>query len=1060
MRVVAFSFLAIFYLLAYSITVREADEGYTWGVEGKAFRARINKKFPSFISVLHDAGCPADPFIGYFYGWWTSSDFPVKGRGWVGLHMPVYRLKDIKINKEGVRTIVRTEICLRDDPLLTIRSTYVFEENTPGFDMEREFIGDEGRLFGPIGLWLGGTLSEFPISNTVPPDSYFYEGKWHTKIEHSWQDLQSLKGGPVNGEYFVILYWSEVRRYLIMSINPEGFAGGIKALRFVWRDYWKEPAWGQNTGYFAYGKFKVRFRIGKGSKEDALRSARELARGKYTNWKTPYKAVKKEKESIKYISNEHYRLGIDLRKGRVVSLQVYTKEKRKWSENLLSGKNCGIYFGGPSELQRSVYPEEPYSLDLETRVLKPVEVSSSAVRFPSVLVFSPRGLPVLRVFLVFSLHKDKIFLRAEFQGLKDISLPYLGWHLDFPIGSWGRYYNSAGGYFHRRMLENYKMGIYDFQPCYRPIGGDLIAYGEEGSPLPFRSLCLQIKDGGSDVPFVVHLPNPLFDKKIAVYKIAITPCTYDWTRHNCRLFSLEKGKRYKLSAVIRIATPTPPPSQGTFRIKLPHAPDVEKALDMFHLEHCFGGPIAPAGITSFFWTLAGKYNPRFSLQAMRTTLETYLSAIADGLTTKDELGETVRRGMLPLAKLDDDKWMWKWNQTGYIFETNAQFILTALEYALLSRDQEFVKKIFPSLEEAFHFYRSLADERELITLPAPYTGLPEQGRPSTYWDGWCIGHRYALLQVYYSASAFAMAKLATLMSQKEKAAKYQNIGEKAKASLLSLYWREGDLKDNSGNKLDGGRFISWIDVNGKVRDVGFTDIPLLAYYLRLLSEEQAKKVLLWLDSDPNAYSWKDRISGESFGIPAINTIDGNKDAFLAGIWNNFQRPPGTQNGQTQFWQGGFDWFMRARLKPDDLWKRISSFSKRVMRGDLASGHGLPYTRPLPMYQGTCALSADDKPVGSDQGLGEDGILLTVGIIEGVAGLRMDEASLYFQPAIPQEMSDISLENIRCGDVVLNIKYWGYGERIREIRLNGKIVEQFIPRSILKDGDLIEVLLEN
>lgn len=1060
MRVVAFITFLLSSIFAFSLSVWEADEGFTLAVEGRAFSARINKSFPSFTGVLHDAGCPADPFIGRLYGWWTSSDFSVEGKGWVGLHMPFYRLRDLKIKKDGKRTIVINEIFLADDPHLTIRSTYIFEEDVPGFEMEREFIGREGRQFGPLGLWLGGTLSEFPISNTVPPDSYFYEGKWHTKIEHSWQDLQFLQGGPKNGEYFVILYWSETRRYLIMAIIPDGFAGGIRALRFVWRGNWKEPAWGQNTGLFTYGKFKVRFQIGNGSKEDALKNSKQLLKGKWVRLRSFYRMQKGGRKIVKYISNGYYRLGIDLKRGAMISLQVDSRGRGKWRENLLFGKNCGVYFGGPSTWQRSVYPEEPYSLNLETRVLEPVEASSSSIRFPNVMVFSPQGVPILKASLSFTLHKDAILIKAEFEGLRDVSLPYLGWHLDFPAGSWERYYNSGGGYFHRRMLENYKMGIYDFQPCHRPIGSDLIAYSEEGSPSLFRSLCLQVKDEGSDVPFIINLPNPLFDRTLGVYKMAITPCSFDWTRHNCRLFSLEKGKRYKLSAVIKLLPPTSPPSQGTFHIKLPHAPDVEKALDMFHLEHCFGGPIAPVGLVSFFWTLAGKYNPRFSLEAMRTNLETYLSAIADGETTKDELGEILPRGMLPLAKLGDNKWMWRWNQTGYIFETNAQFILSAWEYALLSRDRAFAKKIFPLLEEAFHFYRSLADEKEVITLPQPYTGLPEQGRPSTYWDGWCIGHRYALLQVYYSASALAMANLATLIGEEEKALEYRNIGEKAKESLFSLYWREENLRDNNGEQLEGGRFISWIDINGKVIDVGFTDTPLLANYLRLLPEEKARKVLLWLNSDPNTYSWKDRISGKSCGIPAINTIDGNKEAFLAGIWNNFQRVPGTQNGQTQFWQGGFDWYMRARLAPQDLWDRINALAKRTLRGDLARGHGLPDTRPLPMYEGTCAFSADDKPVGSDQGLAEDGILITIGIIEGIAGLRIDEENLYFQPSIPREMADISFENLRCGDVILDIKYSGYGKRIREVRVNGEITQHPIPRSILKNGDLIEVMIDS
>lgn len=1058
MRIAPIIFFLLFHLSAFPLSVREADKGYTLGIEGMAFRARINKKFPSFLGVLHDAGCPADPFIGYFYGWWTSSDFPVEGKGWVGLHMPIYRLVDLKIQRGKGKTLVKTEVCLKDDPLVRIRSIYTFEDDVPGFEMEREFIGSERRRFGPLGFWLGGTLSEFPISNAVPPDSYFYEGSWHYKIEHSWTDLGSLNGGPKNGETFVVLYWSESKRYLIMAIVPEGFGGGLKALNLVWRGNWKEPCWGQNAGLFSYAKFRARFLLGTGSREEAVRKGRELIKGRWERLRVLRTKEERERGIIRYIENGYYKLGIDVRRAEVVSLKVDVKGQGRWSEDLLSGKNSKIYFGGPSDWQRSIYPEEQYTLLLKPLTLKPARISPYSINFPDLLLLSPEGLPLIKASVDFSIKDNAIALTAEFQGLKNVSLPYLGWHLDFPFGSWERFYNSAGGYSHRRMLENYKMGIYDLQPCYRPIGGDLIAYGDELSSPIFRSLCLRINDGGSNVPFLVNLPNPLFDRATGISKIAITPCAFDWTQHNCRPMSLEKGKTYKLSAFIRLTPTVPPPSQGTFKINLPFAPDVEKALDMFLIEHCMGGPFAPDGMIPFFWTLAGKYNPRFNLDAMRANLELYLSAIADGKNTRDEVGNILPRGMLPIAYMGEGKWLWRWNQTGYIFETNAQFILSAFQYVILSNDIDFLKKNFPRLEEAFYFYRSLADENEVLKLPPPYTGLIDQGRPSTYWDGWCIGHRYSLLQVYYSASAFALSRLAYFLNEEEKAREYQEIGEKARKSLLSLYWREDNLRDNKGSRLKGGRFISWIDVNGKEIDVGFTDIPLLAYYLGILPEEKAEKVIQWLDCDPNAYSWKDERTGKAVGIPAINTIDGNKEAFYAGIWNNFQRAPGVENGQTQFWQGGFDWYMRARLSPEDVWEKIKAFAKRVLRGDLASGHGLPYTRPLPPYEGTNAFSADDKPVGSDQGLMEDAILITVGIIEGIAGLRIDEDKIYFQPAIPKEMANISLESVRCGDKVINIKYRGYGKLIKEVRLNGKVTSYPISRRILKDGDSIEVIM--
>ncbi|MBC7328540.1 hypothetical protein H5T87_10600, partial [bacterium] len=912
-------------VLSFGFIVKEMDKGYTLGVEGDVFRARINKKFLSFIGVLHDAGSHTDPFLGYFYGWWTSSDFPVEGRGWMGLHMPIYKLRDLKVLNNGKELKLKIEVSPKDDPLISIRSTYIFKEGIPGFELEREFIASEGRRFGPEGYWLGGVLTEFPISNAEPPDSYFYAGKWHNTIEHSWSE--PLKNPPLK-ENFVVFYWSKTNRYLVIAIPAEGYAGGINSLQFVWRGEWKEPAWWQETGYFHYGRFKARFLIGRGDREEATKRASELFRGRWSYIPFDYKIKPCEAGKVVYISNRYYRVGIDIRRGEIVSLKV--RRNGRWSDELLGGK-CKIYFGGPSSWQRSIYPSDPYNLYLVPKNAKAEIIKKDTMRFTDIQLISPEGTPLIKASLTFTLSGDSLNLKSEFQCPQEISIPYIGFHLDFPADSWERFYNSAGGYFHRRMLENYKMGIYDLQPCYRPIGSDLLAYGDGSSIYSFRSLALKIKDGGSDIPFLVHLPNPLFDRPAGLEKLIVSPSPYDWVRHNCSSFTFQPGRRYKLYVNLKIIQPPPQPSLGTFRLHLPYAPEVEKALEMFYLEHCFAGPISPDGMIPYFWTLAGKYNPRFNLEAMKRNLELYLSGMADGKSTRDEEGNLLPKGMLPIVWLGENKWMWRWNKTGYIFETNAQFILSALEYAILSKDRIFISSIFPKLEEALAFYRSMADENEILTLPEPFTGLPDQSRPSTYWDGWCIGHRYSLLQVYYCASAEAMEKMSLISGREEKAKIYREIKEKARNSLFLLYWKEGNLKDNEGRRIDGGRFISWIDKNGKEIDVGFTDIPLLAYYLGILPAEKAEAIIKWLDSDHNAYSWKDRFSGKSCGIPSINTIDGNKEAFYAGIWNNFQRGPGVENGQTQFWHAGFDWFMRAKFSLDDVWEKIKAFSERAMR---------------------------------------------------------------------------------------------------------------------------------
>ena len=743
------------------------------------------------------------------------------------------------------------------------------------------------------------------------------------------------------------------------------------------------------------------------------------------------------------LENATVRLTFDPATAHIVGMDQRDTTGARYRE-LLNGAASAIYFTGGSRWPRSLD-----WTDLDDRYL--VVDTASAVHTPDgagAFAFGPvtwrdpeTGEAILSGNLHIALLNDEVRLSCAFTPEQTVSPDYLGWHFDFAPDRF-RWYRQGTWDHDARRWGRYRMGFHDHQPMRYPLAvAPVTAYGED--PLAptahFRFL-----DDTDTAYRALNLPNPLFDGPRGVQKTAMTATQLYWPRHNTVGEDFTVGEAHTIAVALRFEEGAPDPvDAGLMHIALPRAPEAADALDAFWHDHCTGGPAGHAGVNAWWHALTARFSPRMTYATWRANLTTILEQQSDG-TVDNGAGWLVPAGGLPHSN-----GIFGWNG-GYLFEVNAHVVLSAEQYYLVTGDRGFLEEQQTRLRNAVQFYLDLSDGRGLLTLPEKYNGYA-QYCSSFYWDAWHIGHHAAHAQMYAVAAAAALARLERALGDDTEAARLDAWAQKLRGVLIDHYWRGEGITDNAGHAIPGGRLLSWENVKGEVIDAGFTDLNLMAVASGALSRDLGRDVLTWLDHDPHAYAWRNSRTGKPVGIVTFNTIDGNGTQvyvgapgprrYYAGGFNPFSDPPGMENGQTQTWVAGFDFYVRALLGEGEVAAaKLLSFLERYAVGDLNLGHGVPESRPLPMFQGTSQMAPCDLPVGSDQSLGENGLLYGLGIVSGIFGLGCDYKGLFVTPDVPEAFADATLTRLRYGRHDLTVRFHGYGDTVSRIEVDGDPTE--------------------
>lgn len=1041
----------------------------------------ILKNFPSFSSVLHDLGFTIGERWIQIYGWFTACDFRVNGQ-WYSLSRPDFCSLSVSHPDYYYKGKLFERIILsvegNSNKNIEINTAYDFFRGFSGFRMMRRFrVKGNIEKLGPDGLWLGGFAGDFPSFNTFHPSSYYYKGQWYDHVVHTFGSVPTQNHCISDVYYrpYVILFWDRFDVWLAILIDPQSSSTIFESPDFVFRgENFTSPSWQKATGPFTEGVLSAWYIIGNSDKATAVQrlerfyqllsltamaevysiSLKDMMCVSKSAPKSPPQADKKSvvQQKGKFenleVQTPYCQFQWDSSEMKITSLRFDSQGTNNFSKDWLSGSSTGIYFSGASQWQRPLdwtnTSNHFYRIDKNSATT--IRSYGNQLFIKNLDLRDPIDGQVfyhVDLTLTASETSPELLLKAEYETKIENNYPYLGWHFDFPKNTFTHFTTN-------NLIEDiqrwnyYRMGFKDLQPMRYVLNqqafGAFSKYEDSPEALKFGFLIAE-----TNIPNTAcNLPNPLFDDPQGIQKVALTGTYLFWQYHNMAGIQQTVGRKQMITVYVKLEDKSKLQQieRNCFEIELPHAQDLSDQLNDFWVQHCRGGVDKIEGINSWWHAISNRFNPTLTFTRWKSDLKRHLQNPSQG-DIKIGCGWIVPRGALPIRD-ERGKRAFDWNG-GYIFEVNAHVLMSAEQYYLASGDIDFLKEMIGALENAAQFYLDLSDSEGTIILPSPFDGI--SGPTSCYWDGWVIGYQSAFIQMYAAGAFKSLARMEQELGRKHQSSKYEEWAQRFNKKLIDLFWREGDLTDNQNNPIPGGRLITWINRNGERIDAGFTDLNLMAIYLDLLPQEKCLKIFQWLDHDPHVYAWRDKINGNKVGILTFNTIDGNSDRvyvgkkgplrYYAGPFNPFSNPPGMENGQVQYWVAGFDFINRIRFGMlEQVINNLQLFAARYSRGDLNCGHGVPESRPLPMFQGTSQMSPIDAPCGSDQSLAEDGMVYTLGIISGIFGIDHDYHGFYVRPNVPKIMRDAFVKNIRYRGYNISIKFHGYGNEVKKILVNG------------------------
>lgn len=214
---------------------------------------------------------------------------------------------------------------------------------------------------------------------------------------------------------------------------------------------------------------------------------------------------------------------------------------------------------------------------------------------------------------------------------------------------------------------------------------------------------------------------------------------------------------------------------------------------------------------------------------------------------------------------------------------------------------------------------------------------------------------------------------------------------------------------------DTGRFVGWIDVEGRAHDYGFTFLNQQAIHYGLAAPEQAQSVLAWLDGSrevagdtsrgADIYHWR--------FAPRLTTR--RNVEMYQWVWS----APETIAWGDQVQDGGavlgFSYYdVMSRLKtrgPDDAWQRLNEIVKWFREVKAEGGYRAYYAKP---GRGTMQGGGPAGGLGMDQEFMES-VLVPQVMLYGFLGLTPEPTGFAIAPQLPKGWPSLTVSRVRLHD---------------------------------------------
>lgn len=328
---------------------------------------------------------------------------------------------------------------------------------------------------------------------------------------------------------------------------------------------------------------------------------------------------------------------------------------------------------------------------------------------------------------------------------------------------------------------------------------------------------------------------------------------------------------------------------------------------------------------------------------------------------------------------------------------NAIYPMAVAHHYLMRRDPAFLEMKDPATGEsvlskarrAMDYQLDVLDGRNgLIITKDPENDGTATSKGSNYWDFWLFGYKDAFGTAYFYESLKVMAEFESALGNEKRAEELRAIRPKVREAFNAAFWNE-----------KAGRYIGWIDANGKRQDFGFTAVNVMALAYGLADKERAERVLTWLDGERTVEG--DDSTGKdiyTFGFaPRNNTVEARRGSPPpVNTWGVVNIEPGgngaygtqIQNGGAIFFPAYYDLHARQVARgPEDVLKRWRGIETEFTKDQLCRDPSTNF--------GFCEI------VGITREFPESG-LVPYYFVDGLMGISPVAKGLRIAPQLPQE----------------------------------------------------------
>lgn len=379
--------------------------------------------------------------------------------------------------------------------------------------------------------------------------------------------------------------------------------------------------------------------------------------------------------------------------------------------------------------------------------------------------------------------------------------------------------------------------------------------------------------------------------------------------------------------------------------------------------------------------------------------------------------------------------------------TNSLFVRACADTYFWTKDPDFLRRNMPRIRRAIRF---AIDEFDVVNqrhVFVPWVGhdgrsglvfdssgqktlRPGVGVGNNYWDLLPFGAHDAIATMYLVDALRAYAKLESAAETIE----MRGVANDGMTSQEALELAESMRDDFRTRFWDPtrGRFVGWIDRDGRRIDYGFTFVNLEAIHYGMASESQARDIMEWIDGKrliPEDTSQGRDIYRWRFAPRA--TTKRNVETYT-WVWShpeNIAWGDQVQDGGAVL---GFSYFdVMARLKtngPDDAWARLREILAWFREVESEGGYRAYYAKP-----GRGLLQGGGPPggLGLDQEFLES-VLVPQVMLYGFLGFEPTAEGYRVRPRLASGWPSLTVTGIHVGDSVIDITAYPDG-RIQEHR---------------------------